>query len=142
MRLNARVVLLAMATLAFTSCAVVVRTSRSDLLTLCDVVSMGASAEGREVRLAVVFQSDGLENSVLTDERCPDVAVEPLFEQGSRRDAASMGRLELMVYGGPLDAPRFRKIEIETSGTFHWRTNRRPHGTLNMEKVWVMKRLE
>lgn len=114
---------------------------------ICTLVNEEHAADGKRVRVQVIFRTDGVENSILEDVSCPGVVVEPRSNDASSEnesdlDESGMKKFEKLLYGGTLDGSSYRVMKLDVSGTFRWRAETRPKGALEMEKFWDIELLE
>ena len=128
--------------LLVSGCGLEVRTEDVTRTSLCDLVAAGPASDGRRVRISVIFETDGIENSVLTDSGCPKSAIALSSLNGPEADAESIESFDQLVESNPMTGSGYRKVDLDVTGVIHWRTDQRPFVVIYPEKVWNAKRLE
>lgn len=104
---------------------------------VCELATWGAAEDGRRVRLTAIFDTDGVENSVLRDESCPRVVVAPRDPPDESRDSSTSEAFDAVIY-----KPGLHRVKIDVSGVFRWRAGKTPPAALEMEKYWEIVELQ
>jgi hypothetical protein len=103
---------------------------------ICEIAGWTSENDGSRVRLTAVFDTDGVENSVLRDLSCPGVVVAPRDAPEGDREVVSSLAFDAMVY-----KPGLHRIEIDVTGVFRWRAGAKPNATFEMERFWSIVEL-
>jgi hypothetical protein len=124
------------------SCASMARSGGLFRTTLCELVASDSNSDGSRVRISAIFQTDGIESSVLSDPACPGSSMALSSENAPGADEESIDSFDQLISSNPLSGSGYRKVKLDVTGVLSRRTDGMPSVVLHMEKVWSAKRLE
>jgi hypothetical protein len=135
-----RAPVLAIVTLLMSAATVGTEVDSSERATLCSLVKGGIQMNERQVRMTVIYSTDLLEHTTITDPRCPRSYAVPYDDQNHPEDPslASFNR----AVEGQYDDLSERKFLIDVTGIFMWRTSETPHGAIVFRKIWSFKPIQ
>jgi hypothetical protein len=132
-----KALVLAIVTLLMSAATGGTEVDSSERVTLCRLVKDGIQMNGRQVRMTVIYSTDLLEHTSITDPRCPrSYAVS--YDDPNHPEDPSLASFNRAVEGQYDDLSE-RKFLIDLTGIFMWRRSAIPHGAIIFRKIWSFK---